>query len=135
MKKLLLAIIGLSILFIFTNITFAQQRGGQGHNNQGQSYNHQGQGHNNQGHGPIYKGHPNSYNDYHKYNGHQFRPYRGPMHPNYRYNGHWNSWSNWNYYYSRHPEYYRYGHYIRHHDRLFFFFNNGITAFSFSIED
>ena len=126
MKKSLLAIIGLSILFIFTSISFAQQRDNRG-------YNHQERGHNGQEHRPIYKGHPNSHNDYHGYNGYQFRPYHGPKYPHYRYNGHWNTWNDWNYYCSRYPEYYRYGHYLRYHGQLFFFFNDGITAFSFSI--
>jgi hypothetical protein len=127
MKKIL--ILSLLIFFAFTSVVFADPPQGRGYNKGGGS-----------DHGQSYQGHPGNYNDYRGRPGYRAEPYnRGPHngyynhYPNYRYNGHWNNWDNWNSYYSRYPQFRNYGHYERYNGQLYFFFNDGLNAFGFSI--
>ena len=79
----------------------------------------------------------NGKDDYHNHPG--YRPksrhdnYTHEHFNNYRYNGHWNSWNSWEQYKRSHPNYERHGHYERYNNQLFFMFNDGVNAFSFSI--
>jgi hypothetical protein len=122
-------IIILFILFAFTSVALADPPQGRGYNkSRGDGY------------GQSYKGHPDNYHDYQGRPGYRPEPYnRGPhsgyynRYPNYRYNGHWNSWDNWNSYYSRYPQFRNHGHYERYNGQLYFFFNDGLNAFGFSI--
>ena len=129
MKKLFLVIISLAFIFAFSNISFAQNRGGMHQGDQGYGMGmHQGQNYKG-GHGyehHDYKGYRgyNERGDWHHSN--EFRHH----YPNYRYYGHWNNWNDWEDYCRRYPEFREHGHYENYMGHMYFMFNDGMFAFS-----
>ena len=143
MKKLYALIISMFVLFIFNNVSFADQdhknqgkgkeKGGQYHQDnrpqQQQQYQNRQQQHQQKQH----------YQNWSGYSGYRGRsPYikdnRYREHyREYKYNGHWDRWDDWDHYRARNPYIYEHGHYERFENHLFFMFNDGITSFMFSI--
>jgi len=117
MKKIFLLAISVFMLFMFTNLSFAKDYD----KGRGNDRGHQDRG------GDDYR----NYSGYRSTSRHD--NYTHEHFNNYKYNGHWNSWNSWEQYKRSHPNYERHGHYERYNNQLFFMFNDGVNAFSFSI--
>lgn len=138
MKKIIILVI--SFIFMFSSISFSQHYNRGQRNSDRRSYQQREQ-YKNYGqqrkyeHNRDYQYHE-SRRDYRNHRGYYSHP-KGRdyyhMRPGYGYNGHWRSWNEWESYYRMNPHYHRYGHYERINNQLFFLFNDGITAFMFSI--
>lgn len=124
------------MLFMFTNVSFAQNRGqGQGRGYGNKQYNGVNE-RDREEHNMYrerydrdrddYRGQPGYHRDYGNY---RYNHY----YDRYTYHGHWNNRRDWDRYYYNHPEYHHHGHYETLNGMLFFFFNDGINSFGFSI--
>jgi hypothetical protein len=134
MKRIFLLMISVFMLFMFTNVSFAKDYD-KGRGNDRGHQDRDGDDDKGRGHG---SGHQDrGGDDYRNYSGYRSTSrhdnYTHEHFNNYRYNGHWNSWNSWEQYKRSHPNYERHGHYERYNNQLFFMFNDGVNAFSFSI--
>jgi hypothetical protein len=139
MKRFYALIISLFVLFIFNNVTFADQD----HGNQGKGKEQGGQYHQDnrppQQHPQYQQRQKQHYQQWSGYSGYRrSSPYikdnRYREHyREYRYNGHWDRWADWDRYKARNPYIYEHGHYERFENHMFFMFNDGINSFMFSI--
>jgi len=138
MKKLLTILFSVFILFMFTDISFAQNKGqgqGRGYGQGNKTYNGVNERDRREHH--MYQ--QNYGRDRDDYRGRQgYNSNHGNYHynhhyDNYTYHGHWNNRDDWDRYYMRHPEFRNHGHYNMMNGMLFFMFNDGVNSFGFSI--
>jgi hypothetical protein len=131
LKTKIIKIFAIATLMIFlgAGVSLADDRKGD-NGKRGHSYSHKDRGkdHDRKGY---------DRDDYRHYHGYREKSrhdyYKHEHFHRYKYNGHWNSWDSWEYYKIKNPHYSRYGRYETYNNQLFFMFDDGVSAFMFSI--
>lgn len=132
MKKLFSILIIMFVLFGFNIADAKSQHPHRGkhqtptynkHYQDKQFYHHDGR--------QKYHGWAQYHGHYEKPHNYQHRVYH--HRPDYRYEGHWSSWNDWERYYMKNPYIHRHGRYEKHGEHLFFLIDDGIYKFMFSI--